>query len=170
MKKTSFLAGSLITVLLFGGLSLTADAQTSAGKSNETAQTKIQNLGAKVKTRLTAALERADNLRTRVAERVTRFAEPKFDVAAVNQKLTEAAAVIDAGRQKLATIDAAIAKAAAAADKAATVAVFRQTMRDLAASVRAAHQKIVEAIRLIRSAYPLPATVTPPTPAATTTD
>lgn len=159
MKKQSFLVSGLVAFLLFGGLSLTVNAQANVNNKN-----KIQNLGEKVKTRLTANLERVDNLRTRVTERVIQFAEPKFDTVAVNQKLTEAAAAIEAGRQKLAAIDAEITKATTAADKTATVAAFRQTMRDLTANIRAAHQKVVEAIRLMRSAYPRPAVpTTPPT-------
>lgn len=126
----------------------------------ETIQTRIQNFGERLERRLVAALGRADNLRARVADRLDQFPNPKFDRALVERKLTEAAEAIAAGRAKVTTIDAEVAKALAATNKTTAFAALRTAVREIIGSVRLAHQKVVGAIRLIKSAYPAAATTT----------
>lgn len=148
MNKSKFLTlGGLATVLTLFALGVSAQAPLT-----ETTQTQIQNFGDRMELRLTAALQRADNLRTRVADRVNRFPNPKFDQTLVAQKLKEAAEAVAAGQTKVAAIDAEVAKALAAANKITAFANLRQATREIIASVRVAHQKVVEAIRIIKPA------------------
>ncbi|MBI2097403.1 MAG: hypothetical protein HYT46_00480 [Candidatus Vogelbacteria bacterium] len=127
-----------------------------------TIELRIQNYGDRLELRLTAALQRADNLRARVADRIGQFRDPKFDKALVEQKLTEAATAIAAGRAKVTTIDAEVTKALAVTNKTTAFANLRTAVREIIGSVRLAHQKVVEAIRLIKSAYPITPPVPPP--------
>ncbi|MBI2100601.1 MAG: hypothetical protein HYT47_01090 [Candidatus Vogelbacteria bacterium] len=134
--------------------------QNSRDNRGQTTEERIKNFGERLELRLTAALQRADNLRARVADRVSQFPNPRFDRALVEQKLTEAAAAIAAGRAKVATIEAEVARALTAANQTTAFANLRTAVREIIGSVRLAHQKVVEAIRLIKSAYPTTATTT----------
>lgn len=160
MKKEKYLVlVGLAAALAFGGLPLRVSAlyHTSAADTRqETIQNRIKNFGERLERRLTAALERADNLRARVTDHLDQFPNPKFDRVLVEQKLTEAAEAIAAGRAKVATLNAEVRKALAAANQTAAFANLRQAVREIIGSVRRAHQKVVEAIRLIKSAYPTP--------------
>ena len=173
-KPKYLLLSGLVTALMLSGLPLGVSAiydtpppadtrQGDRDARTETMQTRIKEFGDRLELRLAAALERADNLHQRVTNRVARFTNPKFDRALVEQKLREAADAIAAGRQKVATIDAEVTKALAAANPTTAFAELRAAVRAVIASVRTAHQKVVEAIRLIRSAYPTTsvATTTP---------
>ncbi|MBI4136143.1 MAG: hypothetical protein HY481_01120 [Candidatus Vogelbacteria bacterium] len=181
-KPKYLLINGLIAALMLGGLPLEVSAlyhtpppaDTGQGGRDaraETIQDRIKNFGERLKLRLAAALERADNLGVRVARLVSQFPNLKFDRALVEQKLTEAAEAIAAGRAKVTTIDAEVTKALAATNKTTAFADLRKVVQEVIRSVRTAHQKVVEAIRLIKSAYPTPESGTPPagTPAPTTT-
>ncbi len=160
-KPKYLLIVGLAAWLMLAALPEAAAQAPRANTRSETIQDRIKNFGERLELRLTAALERADKLRARVADRVSQFPNPKFNRALVEQKLTEAAEAIAAGRTKVATIDAEVEKALAAANKTIAFANLRQAAREIIANVRTAHQKVVEAIRLIKSAYPTTATTTP---------
>lgn len=158
MNKVKYLVlVGLAAVLTFGRWPLAVSAlyhTPPTDTRNETIQNRIKSFGERLERRLVAALGRADNLRARVADRLDQFPNPKFDRVLVEQKLTEAAEAIAAGRQAVTTIQAEVDKTLAAANKTTAFANLRAAVREIIGSVRLAHQKVVEAIRLIKSAYP----------------
>ena len=163
MKNLSFLAGSLMAILIFGSGATIVSAQ--AGEAKETLVVRIQKFEDQLNSRLVAVLDRAENLRARVLERASSIATPKFDLATVNQSLAEAATAIAAGRQEVIKIQEAIAQARAAGSPSQkSLKELRTLVRTAMVNVRIAHQKTVEAIRIIRSAYGVRPPASPPTP------
>jgi len=169
MKNTSFLTGGLVAILLMSSGSGVAYAQALNGNRPDESKGPmgIQNFGRLMVTRLGAALDRVETLRARVSERANGIPSPKFDLALVNQSLAEAATAIVTGRQELVTIQEAIAKTSSVktADKNKNLKEFRALIRQAMLNARTAHQKTVEAIRIIRNGYlPLLPITPPPTP------
>src|SRR3989338_1282488 len=149
-KPKYLLLSGLAAALTLGGLPLEVSALyhtplTSADTRQDIRDTRsatlterIKNFGERLERRLAAALQRADNLRARVADRVSQFQNPKFDRALVEQKLTEAAEAIAVGRVKVATIKAETEKTLAAANQTNAFANLRQAVREIIVSVRTA--------------------------------
>ena len=169
MRNLSFLAISFMAILILGPGARTANAQVDArGKAQETLVVRIQRFEDQLNARLIAVLDRAENLRARVLERARGISTPKFDLAAVNQSLTEAAAAIAAGREEAAKVQEAVSKARGLVNPSQqSLKELRALVRPAMVSIRAAHQKTVEAIRLIRNAYgvrPVAPPASPPTP------
>lgn len=125
---------------------------------------RIKLLGEKAILRLTASLNRADGFRERVALHASQFPNPRFNKTTVDQKLAEAGIAIANGRAAVAAIQTAMdgAIAAAGGETNGSFTDVRAKIREAMAAIRAAHLKVVEAIRLIKAGYP-------PTPISTTT-
>ena len=162
-------------VLTFGLLPIIATAQAPGTDTRRNIRTvreamgkeKIKLFGEKAITRLTAALNRADGLRQRVVLHASQFPNPKFDKTVVDQKLAEASEAIAKGRIAVAVIQTAVENALAEGGtaKSGSFAEVRTAVKEAMVEIRAAHQKVVEAIRLIKAGYP----ATPASGATTTT-
>src|SRR3989344_816794 len=159
--------------VVFGLLPIVTAAQAPGAGTRQNVRTvreamtkeKIKLFGEKATVRLTAALNRAEGLRQRVVLHVSQFPNPKFDKTIVVQKLAEASEAIAKGRTAVAaiqtTMDSALAEDGTA--KNGSFAEVRAAIRQAMTAIRAAPQKIVEAIRLIKAGYP----PTSPTPTTT---
>ncbi len=165
--KKQELIGQIVAlglVLAFGLLPIVTDAQVLGADTRENVRTtreamakdKIGLFGEKAITRLTAALNRADGLRQRVALHASQFPNPKFDKTIVDQKLAEAVTAITKGRTAVATIQVALENALTEGGvaKNGSFADVRMVIREAMASIRTAHQKVVDAIKLIKAGYP----------------
>ena len=131
---------------------------------------KIKMFGEKAVLRLTAALNRADGFRGRVALQASQFPNSRFDKTIVDQKLSEASDAIAKGRLAVAAVQTAMTNALTATSTTGSSSFtdVRIKIREAMAAVRTAHLKIVEAIRLIKAGYGYPGIPTPPGQATTT--
>lgn len=178
MTKTKRQIVALGLMVSFGLLPIIAMAQAPGADTRQNIKTareamakdKIKLFGEKAIVRLTAALNRADGLRQRVALRASQFQNPKFDKTAVDKKLAEAADAIAKGRTAVSVIQTAVESALSEGGTAknGSFAEVRATIKEAMVEIRVAHQKIVEAITLIKAGYP--ATPAVPVPPATTTN
>jgi hypothetical protein len=114
---------------------------------------KVKLFGEKAILRLTNALNRADGFRQRVAFHISQFPNPKFDPVLANQKLEEANTAITEGRLAVTAIQTAMDAALAKLGTESSFGDTRAKVREAMTAVRFAHQKIVEAIRLIKASY-----------------
>ncbi|MEK7585007.1 MAG: hypothetical protein AAB455_00590 [Patescibacteria group bacterium] len=161
-QSKQLLAAGLLALTASVGLVNSVSAQLPSADTRQnirdtksmTVKERIKEFGDRLALRLNASLDRAENLRLRVVDRVGQFQDPKFDKALVDAKLKEAADAIAAGKVKVATIAAEVAKAQAAANPTTALADLRTTVKGIIKDVRTAHQKVVEAIIMIKSAYP----------------
>ena len=115
---------------------------------------KVKLFGEKAILRLTNALNRADGFRQRVAFHISQFPNPKFNPVLANQKLEEANTAIAEGRLAVIAIQTAMDTALAATGTESSFSNTRVKVREAMTAIRLAHQKIVEAIRLIKAGYP----------------
>lgn len=168
MLKNNKLFGALMLTLAFVTLPMVASAQAPGANTRNDirdvrqmlSKERVKLLGERAVLRLTAALNRADGFRERVALHASQFSNPKFDQAKVNQKLVEADEAIAKGRTAVAAIKTAMDTALAGTGTEISFVSVRAKIREAMASIRTAHLKVVEAIRLIKAAYPVPPTAT----------
>ncbi len=166
MLKTNRLFVALM-LTLFVTLPLVTSAQVPGADTRNTirdtkqtmSKERVKLLGDKAGLRLTAALDRADGFRERVALHASQFTNPKFDKTKVDQKLAEATDAIAKGRTAVVAIKTAMDTALAGTGAEISFVNVRAKIREAMTSIRTAHLKIVEAIKLIKAAYP-PAPVT----------
>ncbi|MFH1170160.1 MAG: hypothetical protein V1704_01205 [Candidatus Vogelbacteria bacterium] len=114
---------------------------------------KIKLFGEKAVLRLTNALNRADGFRQRVAFHISQFPNPRFDPVLANQKLEEANASIAQARLAVTAIQTAMDAALATTGTESSFGTVRAKIREAMTAIQTAHQKIVEAIRLIKAGY-----------------
>ena len=153
--------------LLLGTWPMVASAQVPGADTRNTirdarqmmSKERVKLFGEKAVLRLTAALNRAAGFHERVALHASQFSNPKFDETVVEQKLVEATEAIAKGRVAVSAIKTAMDTALTATGAEISFMDVRAKIRDAMASVRIAHLKVVDAIRLIIAAYP-PATTT----------
>lgn len=131
---------------------------------------KIKLFGEKAVLRLTVALNRADGFLERVTRHARQFSNPRFDLVMVEQKLAETKEAIMAGRLAVSAAQIAMTNAltVASTTSSSSFTDVRIKIREAMEAVRAAHQKIIEAIRLIKAGYGYPGIPIPPGQATTT--
>ncbi len=175
MSNTKKQVVALGLALAFGLLPIITAAQVPGANTRQNVRTvreamskgKIRLFGEKAILRLTAALNRADGLRQRVALHASQFPNPKFDKTVVDQKLAEASEAIAKGRTAVAAIQTAMDEALKVAGTATNGSFtdVRVAVKEAMVEIRTAHQKVVDAIKLIKAGYP----TKPTTPVTSTT-
>jgi len=122
-------------------------------KKERLGKDKIKIFGDKAFRRLTEALNRAEGFSERVAFHANQFPNPKFNITLVEQKLNEAKEIIATGRLTLDAIKTAMESAMAGTEKTHSFTEVRVKIREATETIRKAHLKIIEAIRLIKAGY-----------------
>jgi len=106
--------------------------------------------------RLNAALAHNQNFIERIKRHLAERTSRGQNVSQVNAVLAEAEALIAVGQSQVNQIGPAVETALTATTTRSSLAAVQTIVREAVDAVKKSHQKIVEAVRLIRNLPPLP--------------